>query len=159
MAIVEVAIGDQMIDEATRMAKEVPILNHSIRKGEGTIYGFLGELIFRQVCGGRQENTYDYDIVMKSGRTVDVKTKMVTSTPRPNYECSIAASNTKQKCDIYAFVRVLEDMTRGWYCGAMWKDLFFAEARAIKKGDKDESNGWVASADCHNVKICDLRVT
>ena len=74
MAIVEVAIDDQMIDEATRMAKEVPILNHSIRKGEGTIYVFLGELIFRQVCGGRQENTYDYDIVMKSGRTVDVKT-------------------------------------------------------------------------------------
>ena len=106
------------------------------------------------VC--KHENTYDYDVVMRSGMRVDVKTKMVTSAPRPHYECSIAASNTKQDCDVYAFVRVDEDMTRGWYCGAMFKDLFFAEARPIKKGEMDHSNGWVASADCFNVRIADL---
>lgn len=156
MPIIGCAIDDQMIEEAERLAAEVPLLRHSIRKGEGTVYGFLGELVFLRLVGGSHENTYDYDVVMRSGVRVDVKTKMVTSAPRPHYECSIAASNTKQDCDVYAFVRVDEDMTRGWYCGAMFKDLFFAEARPIKKGEMDHSNGWVASADCFNVRIADL---
>ena len=51
---------------------------------------------------------------------------------------------------------LLSHMTHGWYCGASFKDLFFAEARPIKKGDLDEANGWVASADCFNVRIVDL---
>jgi len=156
MAIIGIAIDDQMIEEAKRLAAEVPLLRNSIRKGEGTVYGFLGELVFLRLVGGRHENTYDYDVVMRSDVRVDVKTKVVTSPPRPNYECSVAASNTRQGCDVYAFVRVMKDMTQGWYCGASFKDLFFAEARPIKKGDLDEANGWVASADCFNVRIVDL---
>lgn len=153
VTIVGVPIDGHMIEEAERLAAEVPLLRHSIRKGEGTVYGFLGELVFLRIVGGLHENTYDYDVVMRSGVRVDVKTKMATSAPRPHYECSVAAANTKQGCDVYAFVRVMKDMTQGWYCGAMFKDLFFAEARPVKKGDLDESNGWVASADCFNVRI------
>ena len=156
MRIIAVDITPAMVAEAERLAAEVPVLNHSIRDGEGTVYGFLGEVVFREGVGGRQANTYDYDIVMRSEVTVDVKTKMVRSMPRPHYECSVTAGHTGQACDVYAFVRVLEDMTRGWYCGAMFKDLFFAEARPIKKGEMDHSNGWVASADCFNVRIADL---
>ena len=158
MGIVEVEIDAEMITEAGRLAAKMPVLDHSIRQGEGTVYGFLGELIFRQMCGGRQANTYDYDIVMKSGLTVDVKTKMVRSIPRPDFDCSVPAGQIDQECDVYAFVRVLEDMSRGWYCGAIAKAAFFTKARFIKAGDEDGSNGWIAKADCYNLPIRDLGI-
>ena len=149
-------IGPGMIALAERLAGELPLLDCSIREGEGTVYGFLGELVFRQVCGGQQENTYDYDIRMSSGLTVDVKTKMVRSTPRPEFDCSVPAAQVGQACDVYGFVRVLEDMSRGWYCGAIAKKAFFAKARLIRAGQQDGSNDWVAKADCYNLPIADL---
>ena len=158
MRIIEVDITPAMVAEAERLAAEVPILNHSIREGEGTVYGFLGEVVFREAAGGRQANTYDYDIVMRSEVTVDVKTKMVRSMPRPHYECSVTAGHTGQACAVYAFVRVLEDMTRGWYCGAMKKKEFFEKARLVRAGEQDGDNGWVAKADCYNLPIRDLRM-
>lgn len=156
MRVIEVDITPAMVAEAERLAAEVPVLNHSIREGEGTVYGFLGEVVFRERVGGRQANTYDYDIVMKSGVTVDVKTKMVRSMPRPHYECSVTAGHTGQDCDVYAFVRVLEDMTCGWYCGAIAKAAFFEQARLVRAGEQDGDNGWIATVDCYNLPISDL---
>lgn len=156
MRVIEVDITPAMVAEAERLAAEVPVLNHSIREGEGTVYGFLGEVVFRERVGGRQANTYDYDIVMKSGVTVDVKTKMVRSMPRPHYECSVTAGHTGQDCDVYAFVRVLEDMTCGWYCGAIAKAAFFEQARLVRAGEQDGDNGWIAKVDCYNLPISDL---
>jgi len=156
--IIAVDITPAMAAEAERLAAEVPILNHSIRDGDGTVYGFLGEIVFRERVGGRQANTYDYDIVMKSEVTVDVKTKMVRSMPRPHYDCSVTAGHTGQACDVYAFVRVLEDMTRGWYCGALRKAEFFEKARLVRAGEQDGDNGWVAPVDCYNLPIRDLRM-
>jgi len=154
----EVVVTSDMLARAERLADELPVLNHSIREGEGTIYGFLGEVVFREAAGGRQANTYDYDIVMRSGVTVDVKTKMVRSVPRPDYDCSVTAGHTGQACDAYAFVRVLEDMTRGWWCGALRKQEFFEKARLVKAGEQDGDNGWVATVDCYNLPISALRM-
>ena len=151
-------ITPQILEEAQKMADELPVLNHSIRKGEGTIYGFLGEIIFRTLVGGEQQNTYDYDIVMASGRRVDVKTKMVNSIPQPHYDCSIASGHTQQACDIYSFVRVMEDKSKGWYVGSILKEDFFRKARFVKKGDVDKSNNWKAKADCYNLQIKELGV-
>jgi hypothetical protein len=151
-------ITSEILEEAQRMADELPILNHSIRQGEGTIYGFLGEIIFRTLVGGEQQNTYDYDIVMTSGMRVDVKTKMVNSIPKPHYECSIASGHTHQDCDIYSFVRVMEDKSKGWYVGSILKEDFFQKAHFVKKGDVDKSNNWTAKADCYNLPINELGV-
>lgn len=159
MRIIEVEIDAEMIAEAERLAAEQPPLADAIRDGEGAVYGFLGESIFRGVVGGREENTYDYDVVMESGLTVDVKTKMVRSTPRPHYDCSVPAAQVWQGCDVYAFARVLEDMSRGWYCGHLRKADFFAKARLIRAGEQDGDNNWVASADCYNLPIRDLRMS
>ena len=156
MRIIEVEIDAEMIVKAERLAAEQPPLADAIRDGEGAVYGFLGESIFRRLVGGREENTYDYDVVMKSGLTVDVKTKMVRSTPRPEFDCSVPAAQAGQACDVYGFVRVLEDMSRGWYCGAIAKKAFFAKARLIRAGQQDGSNDWVAKADCYNLPIADL---
>ena len=150
-----VEIGSGMLAEAERLADELPLLNNSIRSGEGAVYGFLGELIFVAVKGGVLEHTYDWDVRV-NGVTVDVKTKCVTSEPRPHYDCSVAAFNTSQGCDYYGFVRVLKDMSGGWYLGAMGRDAFYSRATFWEAGQVDDRNGWVVNADCWSVPITEL---
>ncbi len=150
-----ITITDAMYAEARRQADAQPLLNNSIRSGAGAIYGFLGELIFVAVKGGEQANTYDWDIEV-NGVTVDVKTKCVTSEPRPHYDCSVAAFNTSQACDYYAFVRVPKDCSAGWYLGALARDVFYREARFWQAGEIDDRNGWTVNADCWSVPISTL---
>jgi hypothetical protein len=156
--MIEVAVGDGMIAEARRLAAEVPVLKNSIRGGEGTVYGMLGELLFASLKGATRDSNYEYDVVMPStGVTIDVKTKCCTSPPRLDYECSVAAFNATQGCDAYVFMRVMKDLSRGWYLGGLWKPEFFESARFVRKGDLEGSNRWTATADCYSVQIKDLR--
>jgi hypothetical protein len=154
--MIEVPITADMVEAATLLADTMGEINNSIRKGEGNVYGFLGELVFMEVAGGFHYNTYDWDVVFPDGSTVDVKTKCVTSPPKPHYDCSVASIGTQQNCDYYAFVRVLEDLTVGWYLGTMLKENFLHDARFLKAGIPDGDNGWSPTIDCYNVKISDL---
>ena len=152
----EFVIPRSMREAAQWQADEMGQLNNSIRQGEGKVYGFLGEMVFAKITGGEQVNTYDWDVVMPDGATVDVKSKCVTSEPRPYYECSVAAIGTNQNCDYYAFVRVHKDCTIAWYLGAMAKQTFLSQSRLLNAGVVDGDNGWAPTIDCYNVKISDL---
>ena len=161
--MIEVPITQEMKKRAWRKAREMGVIRNSILKGKGNIAGFLGEEIANQLIQGEINNTYDFDIsyATKSRTTTyDVKTKRCTSAPKPFYECSIAAYNTKQKCDRYAFVRVeyvLGKWGRAWVLGWLSHDEYFEKAVALQKGDIDPSNGYIVKADCYNVKISDIR--
>lgn len=154
--IVEVKITDEMTVAAATKAAEMGRLNNSIMKGEGNIAGFLGEEIARVILGGRTSNTYDYDLVLDDGLTIDVKTKQTTVTPKDNYECSVAEFNTRQKCDYYCFVRVRDDFNVGWYLGVYPKNKYYKDATYLKKGTLDPSNNYVVRASCYNMRISDL---
>ena len=95
---------------------------------------------------------------MPNGKKVDVKTKQTSVAPLPDYDCSVANFNTKQACDTYAFVRVKNDLTVGWYLGCMDKKEYFEKAVFMKKGDVDASNNYTVRADCYNLKIKQLYV-
>ena len=153
--MITIPIDTHMVEEATRLAAEIPVLRNSIRSGEGTIYGVLGELMYIQACGGERQNTYDYDVVMDDNHTVDVKTKCVTTEPRPHYDCSVAAIASQQDCDRYAFIRVLKDMTQGWYLGSLTTEEFYDKARYMEAGKCDDS-GWSPIIDCYSVMISEL---
>ena len=146
----------EMIDKAREKTDEMGQLNNSILKGSGTISGFIGEQIALQALGGTWENTYDYDLIDPKGRKIDVKTKQTSVTPLPEYDCSIAKYNTTQNCDAYAFVRVKNNLTVGWYLGMLGKEEYFKKAIALKKGEIDPSNNYKVRADCFNVKIKEL---
>lgn len=152
----EIAITLDMIDTARTKSAEMGSLNNSILRGKGNIAGFIGEQIALHCLGGEWQNTYEYDILMSDGKKIDVKTKQTSVTPLPEYDCSIAKYNTKQKCDSYAFVRVKKDLTVGWYLGMITKDSYFKKARFLKKGTVDPSNNYKVQADCYNIKIKDL---
>ncbi len=152
----EIEITLDMIDKARVKAKDMGRLNNSILQGRGSVAGFIGEQIALHCLGGTWENTYEYDIILPDGSKVDVKTKQTSVTPLPEYDCSVANFNTKQECDMYAFVRVKGDLTVGWYLGSVTKEEYFKKARFMKKGDIDPSNNYKVRADCYNLTIKEL---
>ena len=143
------------IQQAEILAKEMGELKNSITKGQGNIHGFLGEIIVAKFLDIKISNTYDYDMIFKDIK-IDVKTKRVTTPPRDYYECSVAALNTKQRCDIYVFTRILKDRTQGWILGYINKEDYFKKATFLKKGEVDPSNNWKVSTDCYNLPIKEL---
>ncbi len=154
--MIQVEITDQMLCAARKKAVEMGKLYKSITRGQGNLAGFIGEFIAQKVMGGKVENTYDYDLVLDDGTKVDAKTKRTSVEPLEEYDCSIATSTRIQDCDMYAFVRVKNDYSVGWFLGVKSKKDFFSEATEYKKGDKDESNNFTFRSDCFNIKIAEL---
>jgi hypothetical protein len=97
-------------EEQIRRAKDLysfGSLKNSITKGKSNIYGAIGEVIVYDYLEANErvvqfESTTDFDMTV-NGKTVDVKTKRTTVPPLPEFNCSIAAFNTRQKCDYYIF--------------------------------------------------------
>lgn len=156
--MIEIEITDPMLLRARKKAKELGRLSRSITRGQGNLAGFVGEEIALKVLGGRFDNiekNVNYDIIIPSGKTVDVKTKRTSVKPKPFYECSI---NTyyKQKCDYYAFVRVHNDLHIGWFLGWYPREKYYEDSTHFKKGDKDPSNNFTFKADAYNMEISKL---
>ena len=156
--MLQVEITHEMKVRAYRKALEMGEIRNSITKGEGNIAGFLGEEIANAILGGTIENTKDYDLIHE-GLRYDVKTKRCTSKPKSHYECSIAAYNTRQKCDRYLFVRIewiKGKVKRAWILGWMDKNEYFTRAKKLTKGEVDPSNNFIVKADCYNLAIEEL---
>ena len=155
--MIEVVITGDMLVTARDKAAEMGRLNNSITRGQGNLAGFIGEAVAQQVMGGVLANTYDYDLILCNGKTVDVKTKQTSVKPLETYECSIAALNTTQECDYYAFVRVKNDFSVGWFLGVYEKQQYMLDAVFMKRGNIDSSNGYVVKSDCYNLPIHQLK--
>jgi len=140
------------IEKAKHLSDKMGKLNNSITKGQGNVHGFLGEILVSNFLKSKLCNTYDYDIIHNDLK-IDVKTKRVNTPPRNNYECSIAALNTKQKCNIYVFTRILNNMKEGWILGYLNKKEYFRRAVFLKEGHVDPSNNWKVLTDCYNLPI------
>jgi hypothetical protein len=155
--MIEVKITDEMIANAKEKALEMGRLKNSILKGKGSVGGFIGEQIAVQVLGGTWSNTYEYDIVLPDGRTVDVKTKQRTVAPQPHYNCSVSKFNPNQRCDLYGFVSILKNHTKGWFLGTISKQEFMRRAELAMKGTHDPSNNFNTPASCYNLTIEELQ--
>lgn len=151
--MIEVAIQPYHIEKAKRLADEMGTLNNSITSGEGNLAGFLGEVILAELLEAQHANTYDSDLRLDNGKTIDVKTKRTRCKPLDHYECSVAAYNTKQRCDFYAFCRVNNEMDTLWFLGMIEKNRYFEMSRFLKKGTRDGDNGFIVKADCYNITI------
>src|SRR4026207_528437 len=109
--MVEIKVSPAVRRKAKTKARKLGPLKNSILRGKGNVYGMIGEIIVADYLKANLDNTFDYDIVKNETR-LDVKTKTCSSVPKPEYECSISASNTEQDCDYYVFVRVHDEMER-----------------------------------------------
>ena len=153
--MIKLQISKQQIERASKLYP-FKQLKGSITKGKSNIYGALGEIIIydkykKDGFNVDDNSTYDYDLIIDNYK-IDVKTKRTTVTPKSNYLCSISSFNTRQKCDIYFFIRINENMKECYLLGYKSKIDFFNKATFNKKGSLDV-NGWVFKDDCYNLKI------
>ena len=51
-------LSQQVIDRAQVRADKLPLLNNSIRKGEGALVAYIGEEVAKHVLGGEIKDTY-----------------------------------------------------------------------------------------------------
>jgi hypothetical protein len=160
--MIEVEITQEMLDEAKLKSEDLGVLNRSYLKGDGNITGFLGERIAKDLLNASYANVdrinYDYDLIMpRTGITVDVKTKKTKVSPRPHYECGIMDYNSnRQHCDYYAFVRVKDDYTIGWFLGVKEKYKYVLESTFVPKGTLDKRNNFEQMTDSYNLEISKL---
>jgi len=145
-------ISETALKRVKARAAKLPLLNNSIRHGEGSLVAYIGEEVVKNILNGEIKDTYDYDIVYQNLK-VDVKTKERTVSPKPYYECSVADFNTKQACDEYAFVSVLNTLKEAWYLGKISKLDFYKKATFHRKGEIDTDNNFTFKADCYNIPI------
>jgi len=155
-------ISTETRKKAEKRAADLPLLNNSIRKGEGALVAYIGEALVLHLEGGEIKDTRDYDLIDRNGIKIDVKTKERKVAPLPHYNCTVAAFNTKQKCDRYAFVNVLKDMKTAWYLGSISKEEFYKKAVFRKKGEFDPDSPptrkFYFTADCYNVPASELEL-
>ena len=149
----EVTVTGGQLIRARQKAIEMGRLANSITNGAGNLAGFIGEVVVADELNAKHDNTYDYDLTLNNTTRVDVKTKRCNSKPLDTYDCSISAHGTKQKCDMYIFVRVLNDFSKAWILGKLGKEEYFDRATFFKKGMVAPDNGFRFRADCYNVKI------
>jgi len=154
--MIELEVSSDQFVRARKKAIDMGRLANSITNGGGNLAGFIGEIVVTDYLKATEKNTYDYDIVDKLNNKIDVKTKRCNSEPKSHYDCSIAAHGTKQKCDMYIFVRVLNNFSKAWILGQITKDKYFEKATYHKKGDLDDDNKFKYKTNCYNVRISDL---
>jgi hypothetical protein len=128
------------IAEAKRQAEEMGRLRNSITKGNGNVVGFLGEIAVARLMHARQQNTYQYDLVMENGKTIDVKSKKCLRPPRMDYDATISNFNTKQNCDYYVFARVSDDLSKVYVMGIIGKEDYFKKSTFYEAGDLDPNS-------------------
>jgi hypothetical protein len=155
--MIEVEITDEMVINARKKAREMGKLKNSILGGQGSVGGFIGEQIALQVLGGEWKNSYEYDMILPDGRTVDVKTKQRRVKPKPHYTCSVSKFNPNQKCDLYGFVSILKDHSKGWFIGTIPKQDFLEKAELVERGTHDPDNNFNTPASCYNMTIEELQ--
>lgn len=158
-------IDNNLRKEAEKLSNEIPLLNNSITRGQGTLAGCIGEIAVRDYIrslkvGAEIVGHYDYDILTSNSKKIEVKTKRCTSVPRASYECSVANFNDRQDCDYYFFTRVSN--THVYLLGFLGKDEFKIKSRQMTKGQTDRNvlpNGknFKFHANCRNVLISELR--
>jgi len=155
-------VSEATLKEAKRRFDNFPLIKNSIRHRQGGLVGYIGEALVLHLEGGEIKDTYDYDIISSEGVKIDVKTKERKVAPRSNYNCTVADFNTKQRCDRYSFVSVLNDYKTAWYLGSISKEDFYKKATLYKKGQLDPDSPprrpFRFTADCYNIRIDQLEL-
>lgn len=155
--MVEVDITDEIKEKARSKTLEMPTLKDSVTENGRVYIGFVGEEVANLVLKGSERNTYDYDLILDNGKTVDVKSKKISRKPLPHYEVSIYGFNTRQQCDYYAFVMINEELGKAWFVGTYPKQDYFRDARFIPKGSVEGPNKLTFKSNCYNMPISQLK--
>jgi len=151
----EVEVSPSVLDYADGLY-DFGALRNSIMSGRSNRFGAIGESVFAAHYPDWEHSpSRDYDFVHHQFGSVDIKTKRTTTTPRPWWNCSVAATSMHQRCDFYFFVRVSERLDWAWLLGWVTADELRSRGRFGRAGEPD-GDGWLFRADCWNVRVDEL---
>lgn len=162
--MVKIPFTLEMVAESKELAKSMGAIKNSILEGGGNRAGFLAELALCAYLGAERVDKSNHDVVYENKR-IEVKTKRRTVDPKSGYEGSVAVTSEHQKPDYYAFLSLTFGKKSGnfysklnsiWLCGFISYDDFIKKCVFYKKGDVDESNGFVVLTDMRNIKYGEL---
>ena len=152
----EFDITDSMFKNASLKAAALGIRPNSITGGAGNLVGFLGEEVARLALNGIEKNSFEHDLLLQDGRSIEVKTQKLKYDPKPNFTCYVSGYNTKQVCDYYCFIAVDASYKKGWYIGVYPKHQYIKNATYLKKGDNYPGSTNVVKANCYTMQFGDL---
>lgn len=149
----QITITKKNKDKMEELAK-----NFNLSKSSFTNYGYkfglLSEIIFMDNFGGEYVGNKHYDILLPPLGKIDIKTKVVNSEPKPDYDCAVSAYQRKNECDYYVFFRTKKDMATSWLLGGLSKEDFYKKAVFTPAGTRD--GAFRSSVDSYVCKISDL---
>jgi hypothetical protein len=149
--------------QARAEAKAMGVLKGSISRGRGNEIGMMGEILTHREIGGDRvgDVNFAYDIVLKNGITIDVKTTKASSVPEPHYVARVYGSEVHKeklssKCNVYYFVRCNQQMTLATLVGWLPARQFMEKATFLPKGNVDPNDGKLSFADEYVLPISEL---
>jgi len=156
----EIAITEDMVERAHRLATDFGQIRNSIRDGSGNLAGFLGEECFLAAYPKAVRVSGHHHDILLGGKRIEIKTKDRTVRPQPEFEVSIASYNTAQNPDYYVFVSLLRHANvffKGFLCGFITPVEYFKSATFLREGQVDPSNNFTVRANCYNLPISGLK--
>ena len=146
--MIKVSVKSNTIEIAKKRIFNINKINQNPSKfgyNQNRIYeGYIGEEIIRDYLDIKiTEDKFDYDLISKKNKKLEVKTISCTSEPKDHYLCTVNSHSEeythKQKADFYIFVRLLKDYKTAWILGWINCHDFFSKGEYVKKG-KDFGN-------------------
>ena len=173
--LISIPWDSRMVEQAQSKAKKLGRINNSILKGGGNAAGYLGEEAVAAYIGAKitscdkGDDKYNYDIIAKDGRRIEIKTKRRTVDPLDYYDVSVAKTSIHQRPDLYIFVsinfenmmmengkRVYRGIKNIWIVGQAEPEDYFARAKIWKAGEIDNNNGFKTHVDMYNLPISEI---
>ena len=142
--MLEIQIKKSVIQHAKKRMKNIQE-NQEVGKSkfsseaERIFIGYIGEKIILDFLNIKESSeTFDFDIISKKGAKLEVKTITCKFKPKPHYWCTVNSHNLngvhKQDADYYIFLRILNNLKKGWILGWISCEEFFKKGKFIKKG-------------------------
>lgn len=160
MKILEFYPTDAQKKRAQKLADDFKVNKKSIFNGERNLYAFLGEVVVGDflkekgwVLHPKDMGIYDFDILDPSGVKWEIKTKMTTTKPKADFNCT-TYTYREQKCDGYIFTRCLKTLEKVWLLGWISKKDFEKYGTFYKSGDRD--GNLIMTQDCLGITIAKL---
>jgi hypothetical protein len=150
--------NETQLEFAKKQSAALPIRNtsyHIVPEGRNYV-GFVGEKAVADLIDCDHSPSYEYDLILKDGRTVDCKTFSNKYYPKDNFECHVMKKRKQQSCDIYLFSSYNREKNTLHLCGYMPRDEFYSKAKQIKKGDNSDINNIKYRADGYIIKVGEL---
>jgi hypothetical protein len=140
----EVIISKNIIDYANRKLEHVNTkdnlgLSKFGSERDRILVGYIGEKIIMNFLDiDNDSDEYNYDLISKKGKRLEVKTITCKFQPKPDYWCTVNSHNLdgvhKQEADYYIFLRILNDYSKGWILGWIPCEKFFETGEFVEKG-------------------------